>query len=263
MSLSDTLAIVQKLYEGGVVTYPRSDCPYLPESKYLDASETLKGIVGILSDLELAVKNADTQKRHSAFNDGKVAEHFAVIPTGKIGKLNDEQKVIYRLVALRYIALFWPEYEYNEAVIEVNLGEEKFTARGKVELKKGWKELFSEEKTADEDGTANNPLPDVRGGTRVENQGISITEGKTTPPDCFTEATLLAAMSNIHKYVRDEQIRKILKENEGIGTAATQAEIISKTYARGYAEKKENKLSQLIKAGSWHISCRSCLPSRI
>lgn len=243
LSPSETLEITQKLYEAGIVTYPRSDCPYLPESKHAEAPQTIAGIVKNVPDYALIAEKLNTGRRHKAFDDKKVTEHFAIIPTGKPAVLKDKQSDIYQLIALRFIALFWPDdFEYYEAKIEVDLDGEKFKVSGKEIVKEGWRVLFknstTEQENDKEPDVKNTALPELKKGQNVDNEKVYAVEKKTTPPDRFTEASLLAAMGNIHNYVLDEEIKKVLKENDGLGTAATQADIINKLYLRTYTVKK-------------------------
>lgn len=248
LSPSETLEITQKLYEAGIVTYPRSDCQYLPESKHHEASEIIAGAVKNIPDFSGIAEKLNPSRKHKAFDDKKVTEHFAIIPTGKSAILKDNQSSIYQLIALRFLALFWPEdYEYYDSKIVVDLDGEKFQASGKEIVKEGWRVLLKntieQDKDNDKDSDAkNSTLPELKQGQKVDNEKVYIKEKKTTPPERFTEATLLAAMGNIHNYVLDDEIKKILKENDGLGTAATQADIINKLYLRGYTVKKGKQI---------------------
>lgn len=244
LSPSETLEITQKLYEAGIVTYPRSDCQYLPESKYSETSQIIAGVAKSLSDFADLTGKLDPGRKHKAFDDKKVTEHFAIIPTGKTALLKDKPKDVYQLIALRFLALFWPDdYEYYDAKIEVDLGGERFKASGKEIIKEGWRVILKNtveaEAESDKDSDIKNmSLPELDQGQSVDNEKVHIKGKKTTPPDRYTEATLLAAMGNIHNYVHDEEIKKVLKENDGLGTAATQADIINKLYLRTYTVKK-------------------------
>lgn len=246
LSPSETLEITQKLYEAGIVTYPRSDCQYLPASKHPEASKTIAGIARNLPEYAGIAEKLDTSRKHKAFDDKKVTEHFAIIPTGMPTILKGKQSCIYQLIAQRFLALFWPDdFEYYDAKIEVDLGGEKFKASGREIVKEGWRALLKNtiEQEKDKDADAKNTtLPELTRRQDVDNEKVYIQEKKTTPPERFTEATLLAAMGNIHNYVLDEEIKKILKENDGLGTAATQADIINKLYLRAYTVKKGKQI---------------------
>jgi DNA topoisomerase-3 len=244
ISPADTLKTAQQLYEAGILSYPRSDCPYMPENIIKDAAKIFDGVKINATNLARAVTSADAARKSAAFNDKKVAEHYAIIPTGKIAQsLTDEQKKIYDLSAVRFVAQFWPEHEYMETKGEISFAGETFALSGREAVRAGWKDILSEPKDSEkEDGEAPAKLPPLEKGDELAALDARVEEKKTAPPKRFTEATLLKAMNNIHKYVADEEIKKILKETDGIGTAATQAAIIEKLYERPYIEKKGKEI---------------------
>jgi DNA topoisomerase-3 len=241
ISPSDTLKLVQELYEAKILSYPRSDCQYLPESMHGEAKQIFDGITANAPALNSAAGGGDISKKSAAFNDGKVAEHYAIIPTGKTGNMNDSQAKIFGLSALRFIAQFYPDHEYLETEAEVQFSGEIFGVKGRETTQPGWQVLFTEQDTKDmettekEDSTAK--IPSIKDGEALAAVSVGEKEKNSTPPKRFTDGTLLKAMNNVHLYVTDKEIKKTLKENDGIGTAATQAEIINKLFERLYIVK--------------------------
>jgi len=244
LSPADTLAAVQSLYEMGLVSYPRSDCGYIPEDQQGEAPKILQAVERNLPGLANPIKGADVTRKSAAWNTKKVGEHYAIIPTGKTGKPGDgNEKRVYEKIALRYILQFWPDFEYNETVVEAVVEKETFAAKGQEILKKGWKDISSdpedeEKKSADAGEKATPPFPPMERGDAAKAESTEIQERKTTPPARFTEASIIEAMCGIHRYVSDPEIKKQLKEEDGIGTEATRAEIIKALFLRRYVEKK-------------------------
>jgi DNA topoisomerase-3 len=243
LSPADTLAVVQKLYEFGLVTYPRSDCAYIPEDQHKEAANILQAAGKNLPALANPIKGADTTRKSAAWNDKKIGEHYAIIPTSKTGQIGDgeNEKRVYEKIALRYILQFWPDFEYNETVVSAEVEGEPFAAKGREILQKGWRDITAdpdedEEKKGEE---LNQPvLPVMEKGEAAKAESVEITEKKTTPPKRFTEAGIIEAMCGIHRYVSDPEIKKQLREEDGIGTEATRAEIIKALFLRKYVEKK-------------------------
>ncbi|MEG2183637.1 MAG: DNA topoisomerase 3 [Cloacibacillus sp.] len=237
---ADTLKLVQRLYEAKYVSYPRSDCAYLPESLYERRAAVLDVIVRF--DAELAQYPLDAALKSPAWDTKKIEEHHGIVPTGTApaGISADEAK-IYGLVARRYAAQFLPQQEFANVSIEFTAEGELFRATNRQCSKEGWHQLYSKE-ADDEEKELETVIPDSSVGEPVELLGLKIEEKQTTPPKRFTEATLLEAMNHIHLYVDDKNIKKVLKENSGIGTAATQASIIETLKLRGYIIKEKKAL---------------------
>lgn len=244
-SPADTLALVQLMYERGVVTYPRSDCAYLPTSIHADAEKILSGVKSCIEIMTKIVDGADPSLKSAAFNDSKVAEHFAIIPTGKADKLSDKERAIYELIATRFALQFYPAHEFLETKGEVSFAGETFTFSGRETTVDGWRPLY---KSKDDDNAKREEedapvvLPPLAAGDTVSPTDIKMKAKKTTPPKPFTDATLLKAMNGIHNYVSDPEIKKVLKENDGLGTAATQAKIIERIEQVGYVAHEGKKI---------------------
>ena len=241
----------QALYEKKLTTYPRSDCSYLPESQLADAPEILEHLALLSEDFAKMAGGVDLGLKSRAWNDKKITAHHAIIPTTVIPDmqtLTDIEKKCYCLVAKAYIAQFYPPQEYLKTHIEIAAGNECFLANGKTILLQGWKSIYQEKTESDscgEDSPAEEDdgqqLPDVQEGDSVSVIEANISEGTTKPPSRYTPATLLKAMKEIHKHVRDKDLANELKECKGIGTEATRAGIIETIQKRGYVaiEKKQ------------------------
>lgn len=248
-SPQQVLDVQQSLYEKKLTTYPRSDCSYLPESQLADAPEILEHLALLDEDFSKVAGDVDLSLKSRAWNDKKITAHHAIIPTTVLPdfhELTDPEKNCYRLVAKAYIAQFYPPQEYLTTRIEIAAGEEIFLASGKVILLQGWKSIYQghpEDDELDEETSKEElqQLPEVREGEAVTAVDAKIVEGTTKPPSRYTPATLLKAMKEIHKHVRDKALAAELKECKGIGTEATRAGIIETIQKRGYVvlEKKQ------------------------
>lgn len=241
------LDTAQTLYERKLSTYPRSDCDFLPESQHSDAAVILGNLEeSRQSDLAGWAAEADRTIQSRAWNDKKITAHHAIIPTTEkcnFASLNDTQKNIYFLIAQSYIAQFFPVHVYNQTRVELEHSEELFTASGRVVVELGWKKLFTadpddKEDKKDEDGGM---LPAMTQGDSAELLGVKADKKSTKPPVRFTAATLLAAMKEIHKYVKNPDLKKRLKDVSGIGTEATRATIIKELIDRRFLQEEKKK----------------------
>ncbi|THU31108.1 DNA topoisomerase III [Niastella caeni] len=239
----DTLKYIQNLYEKKMVTYPRVDTTYLSEDLH-------PKIAGIMQDLTpyaaltAPILANPIPKLKSVFDDKKVTDHHAIIPTGVFpSNLPAEEKRIYDLVARRFIAAFYPECKISNTTVLGKVGQVPFKVTGKQILEPGWKEVYAnevnakkEEKEEDEEKI----LPVFVVGESGPHTP-RIHKGKTTPPKAFTEATLLRAMETAGKQVDDEEMRELLKDN-GIGRPSTRANIIETLFRRKYIEKRKKNI---------------------
>lgn len=231
-----TLQLAQKLYEAKITTYPRTDCKYVPEAQLADAPAVLANVAQIYPDVAEFCKQADPSRKSQAWNDKKVTAHHAILPTPQrvdLSQLDDEQRKIYDLIVRRYLAQFLTEYRYRAVAVEIECAGERFTATGQTPVAAGWKALYGanvadedEEKRDDEDESSQK-IPRLTEGEQTTCVGGKVGAKDTKPPRRFTEGTLVKAMAAIHEYVTDPEIRKRLKENDGIGTEATRASIIA------------------------------------
>jgi DNA topoisomerase-3 len=244
-----TLDACQALYETRrLLTYPRSDCSHLPEAHLDQATAVLAAVATNVPDLAPAVAAADRSRRSRAWDDKKITAHHAIIPTAIAApeaNLSAGERKVYDLVARRYLAQFLPAFEFYETRIEVEIAGERFRASGRQTVAEGWRALFSapaaqdrEQRDDASDGTeSEQPLPLVRDGEQVACVEASISEKQTRPPKRYTEAALIEAMTGISRYVDDPKIKQLLRETDGIGTPATQADIIETLFERRFIEK--------------------------
>ena len=253
MSAKAALDACQSLYETRhLVTYPRSDCNYVPEGHLAQASAVLSAIAKNAPSLGPAISKTDLTLRSKAWNDRKVTAHHAIIPTPGAGanatSMTAAERAVYELVAARYLAQFCPPYEYLQTRLELDVGGERWVASGRQMLSPGWKAFSVERETDGEsqetkDGPASAaPLPELRAGERLTVSSARVFDKETRPPKPFTDASLIAAMCAIGHYVTDPAAKKILTETDGIGTPATRAAIIETLFERGFVERKAKVL---------------------
>jgi len=268
------LDMAQKLYEKKLTTYPRSDCDYLPQNQYGDRNSILHNLSTCgVSYIEEWAKGADNSIKSRAWNDKKITAHHAIIPTTVVAKLStlpEVERNIYQLIAQAYIAQFYPEHIYEQTKLTVTQLDEEFVAHGRVVVQEGWKALYRKNKNtdldnkgkvveenastaSDNDADSDNEngdnvdiletgtLPHVKKGDGVTVENMAIDQKSTKPPSRFTAATLLQAMKEIHKYVKNEELKKQLKDVSGIGTEATRATIISELISRGFLNETGKK----------------------
>lgn len=243
LSPSDTLQLVQQMYESGIVTYPRSDCAYLPESAHSDAQKILTGAAALSSDVSKNVGGADLSIKSDAFDDAEVQEHYAIIPTGKRGELTPQQKKVFDLIATRFTLQFYSDHEYLETKGEISFAGELFRVSGRETVKDGWRAIYeSDDKKGNDDDEGSASVPKISKGDALKTTSLDVKAKKTTPPKPFTDATLLKAMNAIHTFVTDPKIKKVLRDTDGLGTAATQAAHIDNILKRGYVVRDGKKI---------------------
>ena len=221
------LSTVQSLYEKKFVSYPRSDCNYIPWAQHKDAPRILRKLA---SRSVRGAEQADPALRSRAWNDKKVTAHHAIIPTGEIPQqLSATEEKIYTMIAERYVMQFYPPCEFETITFEILLADELFKGNGKVILKPGFKAVFGSRKSETENEGENLSLPNlVKGENLGRPDAVDLLEKETKPPKRFTEGTLLAAMANIYRFMDPKNPnREKLKEVKGIGTPATRDTIIS------------------------------------
>ena len=231
------LDTMQMLYEKKLTTYPRSDCEYLPENQLEDTPEILDHLK-TLPNKEFAelVRNADLKIHSKAWNDKKITAHHAIIPTrikADFENLNEIEQKLYMLVSQAYLAQFYPAHEYKSTKVTISFADEKFVGKGKTILKLGWRTIYKNVVQKESEETETN-LPPMTKGESVKYISSKVLEKVTKPPTKFTEATLLQAMKEIHKYVKNEELKSELKECSGIGTEATRSGIIEKLQTAGF-----------------------------
>lgn len=282
-----TLQLIQQLYENKYTTYPRVDTTYLPTAMH----ERCNGILRGIRDYQLApnlrvtdwlepLRSAPLRKSKKVFDDAKITDHHAIIPTGVLPHgLTDVQRNVYNLIVQRFIAVFYPDCRFATTTVDGEAAGIPFRASGKVIVEEGWRVLFPKN-NAKESGaaipTSETPSsavetagavisPEGQSSTaegqtavavvRSEEEGTlppftkgetgphipTLTQKETTPPKPFTEATLLRAMETAGRNVDDEELREAMKEN-GIGRPSTRAAIIQTLYKRGYIRQQRKSL---------------------
>ena len=249
LSADDTLKIIQSLYEKHVTTYPRVDTTYLSDDIYPKVPATLQGIKDFFPQVTpLLPLKADGKKgagslpkSKKVFDNKKVTDHHAIIPTGqRPDHLSDLERKVYNLVALRFIAAFYPDCEVSNTTVLAKAGEIDFKVTGRQILKMGWREVFAKEKQDDEPQEEQKSLPAFVKGESGPHEP-QLQEKTTTPPKYYTEATLLRAMETAGKTVEDEELRDAMKEN-GIGRPSTRAAIIEKLFQRKYIVREKKNI---------------------
>ena len=240
LSAKQTLEIAQALYEVKAITYPRTDCRYLPEEMRGNAAGILKSITQ-----KNTISEIDPNRKHAAWNSAEVTAHHAIIPTGQpvSGKIDNKTEKVYELIRDSYIQLFMldEEYEQQQAIFQFSeSGNENLTfkATAKKVLKPGWTALGQEVKGEADNEQSGKALPDYTEGQQVGCQQATVQAQQTKPPKPYNDKTLIAVMTGIHKLVVDAKLKVRLKETSGLGTEATRAAIIETLFIRGYAERK-------------------------
>jgi DNA topoisomerase-3 len=240
-SADDTLKYVQSLYEKKLVTYPRVDTTYLSEDLHPKIAGIMQDITPY-SALTASILAKPIPKLKSVFDDKKVTDHHAIIPTGVYpGGIGLEEKRIYDLVARRFIAAFYPECKISNTTVLGKVGQVEFKVTGKQILEPGWKEVYANDVSAKKEGEEEEKVLPLFVVGETGPHTPRVHQGKTTPPKAFTEATLLRAMETAGKQVEDEEMRELLKDN-GIGRPSTRANIIETLFRRKYIEKRKKNI---------------------
>ena len=239
-SADDTLKIAQKLYEKKAVTYPRVDTTFLPNDVY----PKVKGILSKLTDYSLLTApllNNKIKKSTKVFNDKKVTDHHAIIPTGMQTHLHYNEQQVYDIIVKRFIAVFYDDCKVSNTTVIGKAADVNFKTTGKEILSKGWRVVFENQDTSIVHSvTKDKMLPTFVKGERGPHEP-SFLEKQTKPPNQFTEATLLRAMETAGKHVDDDELRDLMKEN-GIGRPSTRANIIETLFKRKYIKRNKKQL---------------------
>lgn len=240
-SAEDTLKLVQGLYEKKVVTYPRVDTTYLSEDLHPQIPEIMQGLI-YYKEWTASLLSAPISMHKHIFDDTKVTDHHAIIPTGIAPSANMhlDEKRIYDMIARRFIAAFYPECKVSNTTVLGEVGQIGFKATGKQILEPGWRALYKNDDSEKKDKEPEVVLPNFVAGESGPH-APKIHQGKTSPPKLYTEATLLRAMETAGKQSEDEEVRELMKLN-GIGRPSTRANIIETLYKRKYIEKRRKNI---------------------
>lgn len=253
MTAQQVLDNCQQLYERHkLITYPRSDSRHLPRGQLSRAGAVTGAIAANDSQLAAAAAQADMTLVSKAWNDSKVEAHHAIIPTEKrqtFAGLTQAEKQLYGLIARQYLAQFYPAYCYNEAVVELTIAGGLFRAKANTELSAGWKQLYrsgsnqeASQRSQPNDELIQHSLPQLHKGQQLQCYGAQLLEKHTQPPQPFTDASLLAAMTGISRYVSDPAIKAVLRDTDGLGTEATRAGIIELLFKRGFLQRQGKQI---------------------
>jgi DNA topoisomerase-3 len=256
MSAQQVLDTCQSLYERHqLITYPRSDSRHLPAEQHSLAPNVIQAIGQNCQPLQQYSALAQPSIKSKAFNDSKVEAHHAIVPSEKsvssaqFEKLNQFEQKIYRHIARQYLMQFFPAYQYAETKVEATIAGGLFKTQAKQSLKQGWKALYGDKKNANQADSIQT-LPPINLDPSDKQHGkhawlcdrANLVEKQTTPPEHFNDGTLLAAMTGIARYVTNAEIRKTLKETDGLGTEATRAGIIELLFKRNFLQRSGKQI---------------------
>lgn len=238
LSAQKVLDLCQNLYETHkVLTYPRSDSRYLPDEHFTDRQAVLDAIATLQPQL-LPQPIVEPDRKNRCWDDKKVDAHHAIIPTARCSGVSltaDEQK-IYELVARQYLMQFCPDAIFRKCVIELDIAGGKFIAKTRFLAEAGWRTLLgSKERDAENEGMS---LPVVAENDELLCERGEVIAKQTQPPKPFTDASLLSAMTGIARFVQDKNLKKVLRDTDGLGTEATRAGIIELLFKRTFLYKK-------------------------
>lgn len=239
-SADQTLQLVQSLYEKKVSTYPRVDTTFLPDDVYPKCGQIMNGLKDYFHLMD-RIKGQKLRKDKKFFDNSKVTDHHAIIPTGQpITGLSEAEKKVFDLIARRFIGIFYPDCLFETTTITGEVGDIAFRATGKHITDPAWKILWNTNTDSADTSAEEKLLPEfVKGESGPHTPDLA--EKQTTPPKPYTEATLLRAMETAGKMVEDEELRDALKEN-GIGRPSTRAAIIETLFRRRYIRKERTSL---------------------
>jgi len=252
-SAQDVLNTAQSLYETHKLTsYPRSDCEYLPMSQFKDVRQVLQALCQNDPAICPLINQANPAQRSRVWNDKKITAHHAIIPTQAtpgLSRLNTVEFNLYNLIRRRYLAQFFPDYEYDQSTIVVNINADQFKASGRMPRVAGWKQVMESGTTRQqrnqskgEASAQHQQLPLVHQGDELPCDRLERLDKLTNPPKHFTEGTLIKAMETIGSQVTDTVLKKVLKETAGIGTQATRAGIIQTLLQRKFIKREKKSI---------------------
>ena len=249
LSARTTLSLAQALYERHkVLTYPRTDSRALPEDYIGTVKATLEGLRESKPYAAFAshiLKSKWVKPNKRIFDNSKVSDHFAIIPTQQSPKsLNELEAKLYDLVVKRFLAVFYPSAEYLLTTRITRVAAEPFKTEGKVLVAPGWLAIYGKEAQASEPS-----LAPVEPNEKARTQKIEAVANQTKPPARFTEATLLSAMEGAGKLIEDDELREAMRE-KGLGTPATRAQIIEGLIQEKYIHRDGRELTPTAKAFS-------------
>lgn len=245
-SAETTLKNIQSLYEKKLTTYPRVDTKFLTDDIYAKCPGIIQKLSSV-SDAARGIAGRQLPKSKRVFDNSKVTDHHAIIPTGETGNLdsiNDYERKVYDLILRRFCAVFYPNCEYAQTTVLAAAGGVDFKATGRTILSEGWRAVYAKVQKDDEEDEKKDGENDVLPAFTIGESGQhvpSLVQKMTTPPKHFTEASLLQSMETAGKLVDDETLREAMKEN-GIGRPSSRAGIIETLLKRGYIRREKKNL---------------------
>jgi DNA topoisomerase III len=246
LAADQTLRLAQSLYEENkALSYPRTESQHLGEAQAKEVPAILDQLAQQKTVLFSRAACTVNPRNRRIFNDAKLTDHHALMPTGQIlGILSAEQRKVFELVVRRFIAAFYPDHVYEATRILTVAGGERFRSNGRVTVTLGWKEVYG---AVDDKEEKDPSLPALTQGESVCVEETAVEQKQTRPPAPYSDATLLKDMENARKFVTEERLRKILKETAGLGTAATRAEVLKTLERRDYIRRQGKNLIPLPK----------------
>lgn len=246
----EALKLIQSLYEKKVTTYPRVDTTYLPTDVYPKVPGILQRMTPY-ANIAQPLLGKPLPKSKKVFDDSKITDHHAIIPTGEDPRvLIGNERLMYHLIAMRFIAAFYPDCVFCQTTVTGKCEKYTFKATGKVIIEPGWRSLFADDKK-----TADDSQSDAKESDKDADNGIlpaftvgesgphkpALAEKTTQPPKPYTEGTLLRAMETAGQSIEDETLREAMKEN-GIGRPSTRSAIIETLFRRGYLTRQRKTI---------------------
>ena len=240
-SADQTLKLIQSLYEKKLVTYPRVDTTYLPDDIYPKVADIL-GKMQYYSKLTAPLLEKKIPKTKQVFDNKKVTDHHAIIPTGVVPSgINPDEQRIYDAVAKRFISVFYPDCTVSNTTVLGEVLKLEFKATGKQILEPGWRAVYETEETKEKAKSEEDKIMPTFVKDESGPHEPRVDKKQTSPPKFYTEATLLRAMETAGKQVEDDEMRELLKDN-GIGRPSTRANIIETLFRRKYIERKKKNI---------------------
>lgn len=249
VTASDTLKICQELYDAKLTSYPRTDCPYLPPNQFDAAQEVLDAVKTNAPALASIASGSDTKHQSGAWNEKKLGEHHAIIPTRlsdpqTLQRLGGDHIKLYDAICKRYIAQFYDDCDARVTTVDIEVEQENFHATGQRIVNPGWKVVFGAEASdPDEEGGADEQaFPSMQSGDTATCTQATLHAAKTIPPSRFNDGSLIKAMTSVHQLVDDPEAKKRLKDVKGIGTEATRSNILETLVGRGFIKRDKKAL---------------------
>ena len=247
LTATNTLEVAQKLYERyKATTYPRSDSRYLPTSILSDEVPEIVQNLKKVERFRSAASSANIGLRSAAWNDAKVSDHHAIIPTTEFSasiysSMSAIERKVFDIIAESFLCQFYPPYKYERQQVQVDVQGAKFEGRGRKVLDAGWRAVVDD--AGEEDDTdVGEALPEMSPNDRVLAKSFHVQSKRTQPPAHFTDGTLIQAMTHVHRFVTDPNIKKHLREKDGLGTEATRLAIIEKLVQTGLLVRRKKNI---------------------